>query len=58
MDKTFKVTPTFFCQIYMILVEFLGWVHPAIYSLLFNKKETTYEKLFILVITLQSDLKP
>jgi hypothetical protein len=24
MDKTFKVTPTFFCQIYMILVEFLG----------------------------------
>jgi hypothetical protein len=58
MDVTFKVAPTLSCQVYMILVEFLGEVHPAIYSLLSNKKETTYEKLFSMVNTFKSDLKP
>lgn len=58
MDGTFKVAPTLFCQVSVILVEFLGGVHSAIYSLLPNKKETTYEKLFNMIHTLQSDLKP
>ncbi|KAE9544177.1 hypothetical protein AGLY_001356 [Aphis glycines] len=39
MDGTFKVAPTPFSQVYVILAEFLRGVHPAIYALPPNKKE-------------------
>lgn len=58
MDGTFKVAPTLFSQVYVILAEFLGGVHPAIYALLPNKKEHTYEKLFCMVNELQPGLQP
>lgn len=49
MDGTFKVAPTLFCQVYVILAEFLGGVHPAVYALLPNKKEQTYVQLFSMI---------
>ncbi|CAH1726311.1 unnamed protein product [Aphis gossypii] len=39
MDGTFEVAPTLFSQVYVILAEFLGGVHPAVYALPPNKKE-------------------
>jgi len=58
MDGTFKVAPTLFCQAYVILIEILGGVHPAVYALLPNKKEQTYVKLFSIINQLQPDLHP
>lgn len=58
MDGTFKVAPTLFSQVYIILVEFLGGVHPTIYALLPNKKEQTYQKLLNMLKELQPDLEP
>lgn len=45
-DGTFKVAPTIFAQVYVILAEALNGVHPLIYALLLNKQEKTYDKLF------------
>lgn len=58
MDGTFKVAPTLFCQVYVILAEFLGGVHLAVYALLPNKKEQTYVKLFSMINQLQPDFHP
>ncbi|XP_050065493.1 uncharacterized protein LOC126554455 [Aphis gossypii] len=58
MDGTFKVAPTLFSQVYVILTEFLEGVHPAVYALLPNKKEQTYIQLISMINQLQPDLQP
>ncbi|KAL4112648.1 hypothetical protein QTP88_016396 [Uroleucon formosanum] len=58
MDGTFKVAPILFCQVYVILAEFLGGVHPVVYALLPNKKKQTYVKLFSMINQLQPELHP
>ena len=42
-DGTFKVAPTIFAQVYIILAEALN---SLIFALLPNKQEKTYDKLF------------
>ena len=45
-DGTFKVAPTNFAQVYIIMAKALNSVHPLIYALLPNKQEKIYDKLF------------
>jgi len=57
-DGTFKVAPTLFAQVYVILAEALNGVHPLIYALLPNKQEKTYDKLFDMLNLLKPGLNP
>jgi len=57
-DGTFKVSPTIFAQVYIILAEALNGVHPLIYALLPNKQEKTYDKLFDMLKLLKPGLNP
>lgn len=41
-DGTFKIAPAIFSQVFVILAEALGGVHPLIYALLPKKQEETY----------------
>ena len=45
-DGTFNLAPPLFSQVYVILAQKLGGVHPVIYALLPNKQKVTYIKLF------------
>lgn len=43
-DGTFRIAPLLFSQVYVILAEALGGVHPIIYALLPNKKAIVFLK--------------
>ena len=58
VDGTFKITPPLFCQVYVILGEMHGGMHPFIYALLPNKLRTTYDKLFSMLLEIQPRLQP
>ncbi len=58
LDGTFRTAPLIFQQIYVILCERLGAVHPIIYALLPNKTSETYERLFRLVKDLCPNANP
>jgi len=47
-----------FSQVYVILAEALGGVHPITYALLPSKKANVYEKLLNMSKTLEPDLNP
>ena len=49
VDGTFEVAPLLYKQMYNIAGEISGKILPLLYSLLPNKKETTYLKLFNLL---------
>ncbi|KAL4088634.1 hypothetical protein QTP88_023741 [Uroleucon formosanum] len=55
-DGTFRIAPLLFSQVYVILAEALGGVHPIMYALLPSKKASVYEKLLIMLKTLEPDL--
>ncbi|KAL4107919.1 hypothetical protein QTP88_018188 [Uroleucon formosanum] len=57
-DGTFRIAPLLFSQVYVILAEALGGVHPIMYALLPSKKASVYEKLLIMLKTLEPDLNP
>jgi len=57
-DGTFRIAPLLFSQVYVILKEALGDVHPIIYALLPSKKASVYEKLLNMLKTLEPDLNP
>ncbi|CAI6358531.1 unnamed protein product [Macrosiphum euphorbiae] len=57
-DGTFRIAPLLFSQVYVILAEALGGVHPIIYALLPSKKASVYEKLLNMLKTLEPDLNP
>lgn len=57
-DGTFRIAPLLFSQVYVILAEPLGGVHPIIYALLPSKKASVYEKLLNMLKTLEPDLNP
>ncbi|CAI6344403.1 unnamed protein product [Macrosiphum euphorbiae] len=58
VDGTFSVSPSLFSQVYIILAEDVGGIHPIIYALLPNKKGETYRKLFTMLIDLNPRLLP
>ncbi len=45
-DGTFKTAPPLFAQIYVILAKRQGFVFPVLYTLLPNKEQQTYVRLF------------
>ena len=57
-DGTFSNAPSFFCQIYIIIVKKHGGVDPAVYALLPHKQRTTYLKMFELLKEMEPNLKP
>ncbi|CAI6376617.1 unnamed protein product [Macrosiphum euphorbiae] len=57
-DGTFKIAPAIFSQVFVILAEALGGVHPLIYALLPNKQEKTYTHLFKMLNQLKPGLNP
>jgi hypothetical protein len=58
VDGTFSVSPSLFAQVYVILAEDVGGIHPVIYALLPNKKNETYRKLFEMLLNLNPGLLP
>jgi len=57
-DGTFKTAPAIFSQVFVILAEALGGVHPLIYALLPYKQENTYTHLFKMFNQLKLGLNP
>ena len=56
-DGTFKVAPSLFSQIYVILAKYMNGVHPLLYALLPDKKKQTYEQLLQIIINIKPGLK-
>lgn len=55
---TFKISLPLFAQVYTILAEIHGGVHPAIYALLPNKTRSTYIRLFEFLKAREPNLNP
>ncbi|KAB0800989.1 hypothetical protein PPYR_05343 [Photinus pyralis] len=49
VDGTFKTTPPLFYQVYVVLAERLGYVHPLLYALLPNKQQATYSNMLAMI---------
>ncbi|KRZ00056.1 hypothetical protein T11_8057, partial [Trichinella zimbabwensis] len=58
VDGTFQSAPPLFCQIYVILAEALGGVHPVLYALLPDKSRSTYDRLFDMVKEIVPEANP
>lgn len=58
LDITFNVSPSLFAQVYIVLDEDLGGVHPVIYALLPNKKTETYRNFLKILKNLNPELSP
>ena len=55
----FKITPPlFFPQVFVILVEMHGGIHPVLYALLPNKLRSTYDILFSMLLEIESECYP
>lgn len=57
-DGTFHPVPPLFAQIYVLMAEKLGGVHPILYALLPDKKESTYDRLLQAICNIQPNLNP
>ncbi|KAK4882924.1 hypothetical protein RN001_006243 [Aquatica leii] len=57
-DGTFSVTPRPFYQVYVVLAERFGGVHPIFYALLPNKQRNTYHRMFQMIKEAQPNLMP
>lgn len=58
VDGTFLSAPQLFYQLYVILVEKYGGVHPVAYALLQNKQTATYAEMINRLKELVPDLSP
>ncbi len=58
MDGTFRTSTVLFSQVFCILAERFGGVHPAIYALLPNKQRATYSRLFEMLLQIRPNLRP
>lgn len=47
VDGTFKISPTLFAQVFVIMAGFNGGMHPCVYALLPNKEQATYTCLIV-----------
>lgn len=58
VDGTFSLAPKLFYQVFVILGERYGGVHPLLYALLPNKSGETYKQLFTMVKSLDHGISP
>ena len=58
VDGTFRIAPTLFSQVYVIMAERGGFVVPILYALLPNKTEETYRRMWEKIKNLWSNFKP
>jgi hypothetical protein len=58
VDGTFRIAPPLFAQVFVIMAERGGYVHPVIYFLLPNKKKETYTCAFEMLRAKWPDLNP
>lgn len=58
VDGTFSIAPSLFAQIYVVLAERGGYVHPVLYCLLPNKRGATYERMFRAIRDIWPQLNP
>ena len=58
VDGTFRITPPIFSQVFVILAEMQGGIHPVLYALLPNKLRSTDDKLFSMVLEIQPECHP
>ena len=58
MDGTFKIAPNIFSQVFVLLAEEHGGVHPCVYGLLPDKARVTYDAFFDMLIRLRPNLNP
>ena len=57
-DGTFTIAPSLFHQVYVISAKKHDGVIPIVYALLPNKQRLTYSRLFELLKTIESNLRP
>ena len=58
IDGTFSIAPPLFDQVFVVLAEHLGGVHPLFYFLLPNKRQQTYMKVFSIIKNLDRVINP
>lgn len=58
VDGTFSITPKPFYQVFVILAEKYGAVHPFFYVLLPGKTELIYTRMFIMIKSLNDEIAP
>ena len=58
IDGTFRIAPAIFAQIFVVLCEELGGVHPVAYGLLPNKRRETYDRFFQMMHILRPNASP
>ncbi|XP_068229462.1 uncharacterized protein [Palaemon carinicauda] len=58
IDGTFNIPPKLFHQVFAILAEKLGGVHPICYQQLPNKEYATYVRMFEMLMSLVPNLAP
>ncbi|KAL7073059.1 hypothetical protein ACQ4LE_008166 [Meloidogyne hapla] len=57
-DGTFSLAPPLFSQLYVILSRKRNWVFPVLYCLLSDKSQSTYERMWALIVNLWHDFEP
>ena len=58
IDGTFRMAPLVFAQVFVVLCEELGGVHPVAYGLLPNKRRITYDRFFQMLHNLRPNAAP
>lgn len=58
MDGTFSIAPPLFSEVYIVIVEKHGGIHPILYLLLQNKSRDIYVTMFQLIKTLTANANP
>ena len=58
IDGTFSVAPKLFAQVYVVLAEKYGGVHPFVYACLPDKSELTYMRMFAMMKGIEPNIRP
>ena len=58
VDGTLQITRPLFSQVFVILAEMDGGVHPVLYALLPNKLRSIHNKLFSMVLEIEPECYP
>ena len=58
VDDTFKIVPLIFGQLFVVLAEEHGAVHPCAYGLLPNKDRVTNHRFFDMLLNLRPNMNP
>ena len=58
IDGTFRIAPPIFSQVFLVLAEEHGGVHPVVYGLLPDMSRVTYNRFFDMLLNLRPNLNP